>query len=89
MKFNENHLRVQKMWSRHESVTDGQTDRLTDEGHSYTPIRFGTVIKKDVLIPEAKELGRSYEKQCDELVPVFKELCRSNENNCTIGQETM
>ena len=68
--------RVQKLWSGHISVTDSQTDGLTDEGHSNTPIRFATGIKKDVLIPEAKELGRSNVKKCDELVPVFKELCR-------------
>ena len=33
--------RVQKIWSRQESVTegqmDGQTDRWTDEGHFYNP----------------------------------------------------
>ena len=27
--------RVKEMWSGHESVTDGQNDELTDEGHSY------------------------------------------------------
>ena len=56
-----------------------QMTKLTSEGHSYTPIHFAIGIKKDVLIPEAKELGRSNEKQCGELVSVFKELCRSNE----------
>ena len=37
MKFNEIVQRVQELRSGHESVTEGMTDGLTGEGHSYSP----------------------------------------------------
>ena len=30
--------RVQEIWSGQESVTDGRTDGLKDEGHSFNPL---------------------------------------------------